>query len=196
MRVLIACEFSATVRDAFRRRGYDAWSCDLLPCEGAARWHIRTDVRDVLAWDWDLMVAHPPCTRLTNSGVRWLNERNLWGEMHEAADFFRLLLDAPIPRKAIENPIPHRYALERIGRRYDQIVHPWQFGHGESKATCLWLEGLPKLRPTNVVEGREQRLHRLPPSADRWKLRSVTYPGIAEAMASQWGETLAMTEAA
>lgn len=139
---------------------------------------------------FDLLIAHPPCTRLTNSGVRWLDERNLWAEMYEAADFFRRILELPIPRIAVENPIPHRYALERIGRKYDQIIQPWQFGHGETKATCLWLKNLPPLKPTNIVSGREARIHKLPPSADRWKLRSMTYPGIAEAMADQWGGTM------
>lgn len=186
LRVLVACEFSGAVRDAFRARGHDAVSCDLLPTEVPGP-HIQGDVLEVIGDGWDLMVAHPPCTRLTNSGVRWLDERNLWAEMYEAADFFRRILDLPVPRIAVENPIPHRYALERIGRKYDQIIQPWQFGHGETKATCLWLKGLPKLQPTNVVSGREQRIHKLPPSADRWKLRSMTYQGIADAMADQWG---------
>jgi hypothetical protein len=133
-----------------------------------------------------MLIAHPPCTRLTNSGVRWLHERNLWDELREACDLFNAFLHARIPLKCIENPIPHRYALERIGRRYDQIIQPWQFGHGETKATCLWLNGLPKLAPTNIVEGRKGYCHSLPPSPDRWKLRSKTYQGIADAMADQW----------
>jgi hypothetical protein len=136
---------------------------------------------------WDLVVAHPTCTRLTNSGVRWLHERNLWEELEVAAEFFLDCLSANAERVAVENPIPHRYALERIGRGYDQIIHPWQFGHGETKATCLWLKNLPKLQPTNIVEGREPKVHRMSPSPDRWKERSRTYQGIADAMAEQWG---------
>lgn len=248
MRVLVACEFSGTVRDAFSAHGHYARSVDLLPtealsqpvmfrgdfgcwqhaqfdptcedceydepwchrcdayayeclclgptedeaeyaesCEEGAR-HLSGDLFTIEDVDsYDLLIAHPPCTRLTNSGVRWLDERNLWGEMYEAADFFRRILELPVRRIAVENPIPHGYALERIGRKYDQIIQPWQFGHGETKATCLWLKNLPRLAPTNVVSGREARVHKLPPSADRWKLRSVTYAGIADAMADQWG---------
>jgi hypothetical protein len=136
--------------------------------------------------EWDLIIAHPPCTRLTNAGVRWLHERNLWDELYAACEFFRLFLNHPCPRIAIENPIPHKYALERIGRKYDQCVQPWQFGHGETKAVCLWLKGLPKLQPTDVVEGREARVHRMPPGPDRAKERSRFFTGIAEAMADQW----------
>lgn len=188
MLVLIGCETSGAVREAFRRRGHEAWSCDLLPADDGSPHHIVGDVRDVIASRrWDLGVFHPPCTRLANSGVRWLDERGLWPELEDAAQLFLDVLQAPIPKKAIENPIPHKYALGLIGRKYDQIVQPWMFGHGETKATCLWLEGLPKLTPANVVDGREARIHRLPPSADRWKLRSKTYGGIAEAMAAQWG---------
>lgn len=187
MRVLVACEFSGTVRDAFVARGHDAWSCDLLPTDKPGQ-HIQGDALARLQPGcWDLMVAHPPCTRLCNSGVMWLNKRNLWAALDEACAFFRALLNAPIPKIAIENPIMHKYAKERIGHDCTQIVQPWMFGHGESKATCLWLKGLPKLEPTKIVEGREQRLHRLPPSKDRWKLRSTTYQGIADAMAAQWG---------
>lgn len=142
---------------------------------------------------YDLMIAHPPCTRLCNSGVCWLDKRNLWNEMRESAEFFKKLLNAPIKHKAIENPIPHKYAIEIIGRKYDQIIQPWQFGHGETKATCLWLENLPKLVPNNIVEGREQRLHKLPPSAERAKLISKTYQGIAKAMADQWSKVFAAT---
>ena len=193
MKVLIACEFSGTVRDAFARRGHNAWSCDLLPTEKPGQ-HIQGDVLDYLGEGWDLMVAHPPCTRLTNSGVRWLHVPppgrtvdEMWAELKAAAAFFVALLNAPIPRRAIENPIPHKYAMSLIGRRYDQIIQPYEFGHGETKATCLWLVGLPRLRPTNVVRERAARVHRLPPSPDRWKLRSLTYSGIADAMAEQWG---------
>lgn len=189
MRVLIACEESATVREAFIAQGHDAWSCDILPSR-VDRNHFQCDVREVLHLGWDLMIAHPPCTRLANSGVRWLSERNLWDEMREGAEFFRLLLNASIPRIAVENPIPHKYALAIIGRKYDQLVQPYQFGHGEQKATCFWLKNLLPLRPTRIVSGREQRLHRLSPSPDRAKERSVTYAGIAQAMAEQWGNPM------
>jgi len=185
MRVLVACEYSGVVRDAFVNQGHDAWSCDTLPSESAGN-HIQDDVLNHLDKDWDLMIAHPPCTRLCNSGVSWLHKRNLWKDLDKAAVFFTKLLHADIPKIAVENPIPHKYAVERIGRKYDQIIQPWQFGHGETKATCLWLKNLPRLQPTNIVEGREQRLHRLPPSKDRAKLRSKTYIGIAEAMADQF----------
>jgi len=146
------------------------------------------DVREAIYnhGPWDLATFNPPCTRLCNSGVRWLVERNLWADLDAAADLFRACLAAPIPRIAVENPIPHKYALERIGRRYDQIIHPWQHGHGESKATCLWLKNLPPLTPSNVVPGREQRVWKMGPSPDRWAKRSKTYPGIAKAMAEQW----------
>lgn len=198
MRVLIACEFSGVVRRAFRALGHSAVSCDLLPAEDdpPKGQHIQGDVLDVLraarisygdGWYPDLMIAHPPCTRLANSGVRWLHERNLWAELDEAAAFFRALLEAPIDKIAIENPRPHKYAVQRIGRRYDQAVQPWQFGHPETKETCFWLKNLPKLAPTSVVEGRTARVHREPPGPDRWKNRSRTYEGIAMAMAQQWG---------
>jgi len=186
MKVLIACEYSGIVRDAFIKRGHDAMSCDILPTESEGP-HYQGDVLDLLNGWWDLMIAHPPCTRLCNSGVRWLNERNLWGEMREGAEFFRNLMGANISRIAIENPIPHGYAVKEIGKKYDQIVQPWQFGHGETKATCLWLKNLPKLTPTKIVRERVGRVFRLPPSEDRAKLRSKTYKGIAEAMADQWG---------
>ena len=199
MRVLVACEFSGVVRDAFAALAHDAWSCDLLPTERPGQ-HIEGDVRDVLHQGWDLMIAHPPCTYLTNAGVRHLHSvpskngvltkvhgEERWRLMREAAAFFRDLLHAPIPRIAVENPIPHRYAVESIGRKYDQLIQPWQFGHGETKATCLWLKGLPKLTPTQVVDGREARVHRMSPSPDRWKERSRTFEGIGRAMAAQWG---------
>ncbi len=189
MKVLVACEFSGTVRDAFIRAGHDAVSCDLLPTESEGPHYLR-DVLEVIGTrHFDLMIAHPPCTRLCNSGVRWLNERNLWKEMREASAFFERLLNAPIDRIAIENPIPHRYALEIIGQKYDQIIQPWQYGHGETKATCLWLKNLPKLQPTNVVEGREQRIHKMAKSDKRSHERSRTYQGIADAMAAQWEKT-------
>lgn len=186
MRVLVACEFSGIVRDAFAKRGHDAWSCDLLPTEREGN-HIQGDVLEVLNDGWDLMIAHPPCTRLCNSGVMWLEKRNLWEDMRKGAEFFKMFLDAPIGKIAVENPIMHKYAIEIIGRRQDQVIQPYMFGHGERKATCFWLKNLPLLQPTNIVRGREQRLHRLPPSEDRWKLRSMTYQGIADAMAEQWG---------
>ena len=181
MRVLIACEFSGTVRDAFTRRGHDAWSCDLLPSETPGQ-HYQGDVRDVLVGTWDVMIAHPPCTHLAVSGARWFKDK--LGQQQEALDFVRLLLDAPIPRIALENPIS---IISSKIRKPDQIIQPWQFGHGETKATCLWLKGLPPLQPTDIVEGRTARVHRMSPGPDRWKERSRTFQGIADAMASQWG---------
>jgi hypothetical protein len=203
MRVLVACEFSGTVRNAFRKRGHDAWSCDILPADDGSEHHYQDDIRNVLGrgkpWNepsWDLMIAHPPCTYLTNSGVTWLHrDPTRWAKLDEAAEFFKMLLDAPIPRIAIENPIMHKYAKERIGgMKQSQVIQPWMFGHPESKATCLWLKNLPTLKETKNVkeemlklpDSERQRLHWLPPSADRWKLRSTTYLGIAEAMAEQW----------
>ena len=182
VRVLVACEFSQTVGRAFRNRGHVAYSCDTLPTEGDRVWHIQGDVREVLRDGWDLMIAHPPCTHLAVSGARWFKDKQR--EQAEALEFVRTLLDAPIPRIALENPIS--IISSRI-RKPDQIIHPWQFGHGEVKATCLWLKGLPKLVPTNIVEGRHPKVHRMAPSPDRWKERSRTYAGIAQAMAEQWG---------
>jgi hypothetical protein len=187
LRVLVACEYSGIVRDAFLTRGHDAMSCDLLPTESPGP-HYRGDVRDVLGDGWDLMVAHPPCTYLAQSGVRWLHERpERWDAMREGAEFFRALLDAPIPRVAVENPVMHRYAVEIIGRKQDQTFQPWHFGHGEIKRTCLWLRRLPPLVPTRVVHGREPRVHYAAPGADRQKLRSRFFEGVAAAMADQWG---------
>ncbi len=187
MKVLVGCEFSQRITRAFRKRGHDAFSCDLLPTEGNPAWHIINDVRNLLKEKIDIFIVHPECTRLCNSGVRWLDERDLWEEMRESALFFKLMLDADIPKICVENPIPHKYALKIIGRKYDQIIQPWMFGHPETKATCLWLKGLSKLQPTNIVEGRTQRVFLESPSPDRWKNRSRTYQGIAEAMAQQWG---------
>ena len=190
MRVLIACEFSGIVRRAFRARGHEAWSCDLLPSEDRSDFHIEGDARAILDDGWDLlMVAHPPCTRLCNSGVRWLAERNLWADLDAAADLFSAFWNAPIERVCIENPVMHRHAKARIRnyREPAQSVQPWQFGHGETKRTCLWLRALPKLTPTNIVEGREPRVHRMPPGPNRWRERSRFFPGIADAMADQWG---------
>lgn len=181
MRVLIACEYSGTVRDAFIARGHDALSCDLLETELPGP-HYRGDVRDVLSDGWDLMICHPPCTHLAVSGARWFKDKQ--AEQAQALDLVRLLLDAPIPRIALENPVS--IISSRI-RKPDQIIQPWMFGHGETKATCLWLKGLPHLIPTDIVDGRENRVHRMAPSPTRWKERSRTYPGIAAAMAEQWG---------
>lgn len=181
MRVLIACEFSGIVRDAFAAKGHDAWSCDLLPTETPGQ-HIVGDVRDILSGGWDLMIAHPPCTHLAVSGARWFKDKVQ--EQAEALDFVRLLLDADIPCIALENPVS---IISSKIRKPDQIIQPWQFGHGEVKATCLWLKNLPCLLPTNIVDGREARVHKEPPSDDRWKNRSRTLPGIAAAMAEQWG---------
>ena len=181
MRVLVACEYSGKVRDAFLSRGHDAMSCDLLPTDAPGP-HFRGDVRDVIEDGWDLMIAHPPCTHLCSSGARWWPAKK--NEQREAIQFFKYLMDAPILRISIENPVG---IINTVIRPPDQIIQPWQFGHGEVKTTCLWLKGLHKLKPTKYVEGREQRMWRLPPSADRWKIRSETYQGIADAMAEQWG---------
>jgi len=186
MRVLIAYEFSGIVRDAFIAQGHKAISCDLLPSERPGP-HYQGNVFDLWQKEFNLIIAHPPCTYLANSGVRWLyTKENRMHDMKESAKQFRLLLQWPCKRIAIENPIPHKYALEIIGRKYDQIIQPWMFGHGETKATCLWLKNLPKLKPTNIVSGRIGRVWREPPSKDRWKNRSRTYQGIADAMAEQW----------
>lgn len=183
MRVLIACEYSGAVRDAFTKGGHDAMSCDLLPSETAGQ-HYQGDVRDVLDYPWDLMIAHPPCTHLSVSGARHFEAKRMDGRQQEAVSFFMALARAPIARIAIENPV---CIMSSLWRKPDQTIQPWQFGHGETKATCLWLKGLPRLRPTDIVEGREARVHRMPPSAERWKERSRTFAGIADAMAEQWG---------
>lgn len=183
MRVLVACEFSGVVRRAFRALGHDAWSCDLLPAEDGGE-HIQGDVRDLFPgnWsEWDLLIAHPPCTHLAVSGARWFTHKR--AEQQEALDFVRLLMNWNSPRICIENPIS---IISTQIRKPDQIIQPWMFGHGETKATCLWLKGLPKLVPSNIVDGRDNRVHREPPSPDRWKNRSRTLEGIAQAMASQW----------
>lgn len=180
-KVLVACEFSGTVREAFAAKGWNAWSCDLLETEKPGQ-HYKGTVEDVLHEDWDLLIAHPPCTHLAVSGARWFKEKQQ--EQAEALAFVKLLLDAPIPRIALENPIS---VISTKIRKPDQIIQPWQFGHGETKATCLWLKNLPPLEPSNVVAGRDSRIHRMPPGPDRWKERSRTFAGIAEAMADQWG---------
>lgn len=193
MRVLVACEHSGVVRRAFRARGFDAVSCDLLPAEDGSPDHIQGDAREVLGRKWDALVAHPPCTRLTLAGVRWLHERNLWAELDEACAFFREFLEARhIPCRAIENPQPHRYAVERIGRSYDQKVQPWQFGWPETKGVCWWLENLPPLTPTGDVPPAERkaRVHLMPPGPDRAKERSRFFPPVADAMADQWGSVI------
>lgn len=195
MRVLIACEFTGAVRDAFVAAGHDAMSCDLLPTESPGP-HHQGDVLDILGDGWDLMVAHPPCTYLSLSGVRWLHTQpGRWENMIDGALFFRLLLDAPIPRVAIENPKMHRYASKIVGEPHSQTIHPWMFGHPETKETRLWLRGLPPLISTEDVRGvmeslpiaERSRIHYAPPGPDRWKLRSATYSGVAAAMAAQWG---------
>lgn len=184
MRVLVACEFTGAVRDAFNASGHEALSCDLLESETPGP-HYRGDVRDLLDYPWDLMIAHPPCTHLAVSGARHFGEKKRVGFQHMGVSFFMSLAKADIPRIAIENPVS---IISTLWRRPDQVLQPWMFGHGETKATCLWLKNLPPLVPTEVVEGREPRVHRMPPSSDRWKRRSATFSGVAQAMASQWGD--------
>ena len=183
MKVLIACEYSGVVRDHFLRGGHDAMSCDLLPTEVPGP-HYHGDVRDVLDYPWDLMIAHPPCTDLSVSGARHFAGKKLTGQQQAGASFFMMLAKADIPRIAIENPV---CIMSSLYRKPDKVIQPWMFGHGETKATCLWLKGLPLLRPTNIVEGREARIHKMPPSPDRWKERSRTFDGIGKAMMDQWG---------
>ncbi len=184
MRVLVACEYSGAVRNAFRALGHEAWSCDLLPAEDGSRFHMQGDVLEEAGqWMWDLMIAHPPCTHLAVSGARWFPEKQASGEQQAAIEFFLALARMPIPRIAIENPV---CIMSSVWREPDQVIQPWQFGHGETKATCLWLKGLPPLVPTKIVPGREPRVHLMPPGPDRWKERSRTYAGIAAAMAEQW----------
>ena len=185
MRVLIACEYSGVVRDAFARMGHEATSCDLLPTDAPGQ-HYAGDLFDVIDYPWDLMIAHPPCTDLSVSGARHFEAKKLDGRQQASVSFFMRIIrqSVHIPRVAIENPV---CIMSSMYRKPDQIIQPWQYGHGETKATCLWLKGLPLLTPTNIVDGRDDRIHKLPPSADRWKIRSTTYAGIAEAMAAQWG---------
>ncbi len=195
MRVLIACEFSGIVREAFRALGHDAWSCDLLPAEDGSPSHTTGDVRcGILDDGWDLLIHHTPCTYATNAGARWLyvggrgtvRDEERWRQMEAGAALFQECQSADIPRICGENPIPHRYALALMGP-YAQTIQPWQFGHGETKATCLWLKNLPNLVPTKIVEGRVPRVHHASPGPNRWKERSRTLTGIAQAMAEQWG---------
>jgi len=180
MKVLVACEYSGIVRDAFIRKGHDALSCDLLPSETNGP-HYLGDVRNLLDQNWDLMIAHPPCTHLAVSGARWF--KNKQQEQAEALEFVKLLLSADIESIALENPVS---VISSKVRKPDQIIQPWQYGHGETKATCLWLKNLPKLEPTKVVDGREPRVHMMSPGPNRWKERSRTFTGIAQAMAEQW----------
>jgi hypothetical protein len=201
MRILVGCEYSGIVRRAFAAIGHDAWSCDFLPAEDGSNKHFIGDVRNYLDLNWDLLaVMHPPCTRLCNSGVRWLSAPptgktlpQIWSELDEAAELFSDLWNVDethgITRVCIENPVMHKHAKARIKnyRDFSQSVQPWQFGHGECKRTCFWLKNLPLLTPTNVVDGREHRVHKMPPGPNRWKERSRFYPGIAQAMAAQWG---------
>lgn len=183
MKILVACEFSGIVRHAFAMRGHEAWSCDILPTVIPGH-HFHCDIRHDAIWNqkWDMMIAFPPCTHLAVSGARWFKDKQQ--EQNDARLFFMWLAHAPIERIAIENPIG---IMSTHYRKPDQIIQPWQFGHGETKATCLWIKNLPKLQPTNIVEGRVGRVWREPPGPDRWKKRSITYQGIADAMAEQWG---------
>ena len=190
LKVLVACEYSGTVRDAFIKRGHEAMSCDLLPTDADGP-HYQGDVRDVIDYPWDLMIAHPPCTHLSVSGAAWFKDKKKDGRQQSGVSFFMMLAKADVPMIAIENPV---CIMSTLWRKPDQTVQPWQYGHGETKATCLWLKGLKPLTPTNIVEGREQRLHNLPPSPDRWKIRSTTFPGIADAMAEQWGGNLLINQ--
>jgi site-specific DNA-cytosine methylase len=184
MKILIACEESQAVCIEFRKRGHEAYSCDILPCSGGhPEWHIQDDVLEHLE-GWDMIIAFPPCTHLAVSGARWFKEKRKDGRQQEAVDFFMVMANSPAEKIAIENPIG---IMSSLYRKPDQIIQPWQYGHGETKSTCLWLTGLPKLVPTDIVNGREQRIWKMPPSDDRSKLRSKTFPGIAKAMAEQWG---------
>lgn len=186
MNVLVLCEFSGTVRDAFIRNGHCAMSCDLQPTTVEGPHYIGDAFGAVRMGSWDLVIAHPPCTHLAVSGARHFAKKRELGLQQEAIEFFLKITAIRVPRLAIENPVS---IMSTVYRKPDQIIQPWQFGHGETKSTCLWLRGLPRLVPTCIVSGREPRVHRMPPSKDRWKLRSITYPGIAEAMAVQWGSS-------
>ena len=184
MKILVACEESQAVTKELRKLGHQAFSCDILSCSGGhPEWHIQGDVIKELDKNWDMIIAFPPCTHLASSGARWFKEKQKDGRQQSAVDFFMRIVNANATKIAIENPIG---IMSSKYRKPDQIIQPWQFGHGETKATCLWLKGLPKLTATELVEGREQRIWRLPPSKDRAKLRSKTFPGIAKAMATQW----------
>jgi hypothetical protein len=184
LRVLVACEYSGVVREAFRRLGHDAWSVDLLESEDLSPYHVIGDYTVMLDKHWDILIGHPPCTHLASSGAKYFKEKRDDGRQAEAVSFFVRMMGCGIEKICLENPIG---VLNTMYRKYDQIINPWQFGHGVRKETCLWLRNLPKLVPTNIVEGRSERLHRLGPSKTRWKERSRTFQGIAEAMAQQWG---------
>jgi hypothetical protein len=192
LKVLIGCEYSGAVRDAFLEAGHDAMSCDLLPTDVPGP-HYQGDVFDIIGDGWDIGIFHPPCTHLSVSGARHFAIKRADGRQQEAIEFFLMLARLPIPKIAIENPI---CIMSSVWRKPDQTIQPWMFGHGETKATCLWLKGLPHLVPTNIVPGREARVHRLPPGPNRWKERSRTYQGIADAMADQWGDVRQMEIAA
>lgn len=184
MRILVACEESQAVTIELRKLGHEAYSCDILPCSGGnPEWHLQQDVTPLLKEKWDMIIAFPPCTHLAVSGARWFAEKRADGRQQAAVDFFMAFVKADCKKIAIENPIG---IMSTTYRKPDQIIQPWQFGHGETKATCLWLKALPTLQPTQIVDGRKQRVWRMPPSADRAKLRSKTFPGIARAMAEQW----------
>lgn len=186
MKVLVACEESQEVCKAFRALGHEAYSCDIQDCSGGKpEWHIRTDVLEILDDEWDLVIAHPPCTDLAVSGARWFPEKRANGRQQKSIDFFMRFANCGCNHVAIENPVG---IMSTVWRKPDQIIQPYMFGHGETKKTCLWLKNLPKLVPTDIVSGREQRIWKMPPSKDRSKLRSKTYPGIAKAMAEQWGK--------
>ena len=186
MRVLVACEESQEVCKAFRAHGHEAYSCDIQECSGGhPEWHLQVDVLEILKMRWDLIIAHPPCTDLSVSGARWFVQKRADGRQQRSIDFFMKFTNLDCPRVAIENPV---CIMSTVWRNPDQIIQPWQFGHGETKATCLWLKGLPTLKPTNIVSGREQRVWKMPPSSERAKARSKTFPGIALAMAEQWGK--------
>ena len=198
LKVLIACEESQVVCKAFRSKGHEAYSCDIEPCSGGhPEWHLQKDaVEEAYSGKYDMMIAHPPCTYLSNSGVSWLwKDITRWDKLIDGALFFKKLLDAPIKKKVIENPIPHKYGLKIIGKKYSQIIQPYHHGHPESKPTCLWVKGLDLLKKSNDVKyefdllpkNKQQLLHYLPPGPERAKLRSKTFPGIAKAMAEQWG---------
>lgn len=195
MRGVVLCEFSGAVSERFRARGIECWSCDVLGTEGDPAWHIRGDAISVaFGYPWDFAIMHPPCTHTAVSGARHFAAKRADGRQQQALGFIKALWNAPIRHKALEQPVS--ISGDAIGRKADQVIQPWQFGHGETKATCLWLESLPPLRPTDIVEGREARVHRMPPGPDRWKERSRTYAGIADAMADQWGDFLLAREAA
>ena len=185
MRVLVACEYSGRVRDAFIALGHDAMSCDLLATDLPGP-HYQGDVFDVTDYPWDLMIAHPPCTDLSVSGARHFAAKKLDGRQQASVSFFMKLAKLEVPKIAIENPV---CIMSSLYRKPDQIIQPWQYGHGETKSTCLWLKGLSNLVPTKIVDGRSDRIHKLPPSPDRWKIRSTTYQGVADAMANQWGKS-------